>query len=134
MSTHGKRNRRESVKHSGGRNTSGLKRGGSPGRPKGVPNKATTEAKEACARIVDDPVYREKLLSRALKGTLAPPVEVMLWHYAKGKPKETIEHQGQIGVLTPEAVAKLSDAELAPQALALAKRAKEIAAQFGVRA
>ena len=122
------------MKRSGGRNTSGLKRGGSPGRPKGVPNKATAEAKEACALIVDDEVYRQNLLARALKGKLAPAVEVMLWYYAKGKPKETIEHQGQIGVLTPEAVAKLSDKELAARALALAKRAKEIAAQFGARA
>lgn len=29
------------------RNTAGLKRGGSPGRPKGVPNKTTTAAKSA---------------------------------------------------------------------------------------
>jgi len=35
------------------RNTSGLRRGG--GRPKGVPNKVTTEARAACAELVDDP-------------------------------------------------------------------------------
>ncbi len=34
----GKTNRRQSV-----RNTAGLKRGGSPGRPKGIPNKVTIE-------------------------------------------------------------------------------------------
>ena len=69
------------------RNTQGLKRGG-PGRPKGVPNKATAEAKQACAAIVDDPTYRRNLAARARAGRLAPAVECMLWHYAYGKPKE----------------------------------------------
>jgi hypothetical protein len=32
-------------------NISGLKRGGSPGRPKGVPNKVTVEAKAAWAAL-----------------------------------------------------------------------------------
>ena len=36
-------------------NTTGLKRGGSPGRPKGVPNKATKEVKELSQRLVLDP-------------------------------------------------------------------------------
>lgn len=60
------------------------------GRIKGTPNKATVEAKAACAAIVDDPAYRKKLVSRARQGKLAPAVECMLWHYAKGKPKETV--------------------------------------------
>jgi hypothetical protein len=41
-------------------NISGLKRGG-PGRPKGVPNKVTVEAKAAAEALVDDPIYRERL-------------------------------------------------------------------------
>ncbi len=35
------------------KNTTGLKRGGSPGRPRGVPNKVTANAREAIARFVD---------------------------------------------------------------------------------
>lgn len=62
-----------------------------PGRPKGVRNKATIEAKEACAKIVDNEVYRERLRERALSGKLPPAIEVMLWHYAKGKPKDVVE-------------------------------------------
>jgi hypothetical protein len=72
------------------RNTSGLRRGG-PGRPKGVPNRATVEAKEFCASIVDDPEYRKTLRRRALKGELPPAIEAMIWHYAKGKPKEQVD-------------------------------------------
>jgi hypothetical protein len=56
-----------------------------------VPNKATVEAKEVCAQLVDDPEYRDRLRRRLVLGKLAPAVECMLWHYAKGKPKETID-------------------------------------------
>lgn len=35
------------------------------GRRKGTPNKATAEAKTACAEIVDDPMYRASLVRRA---------------------------------------------------------------------
>ena len=61
------------------------------GRPKGVPNKVTTEAKAACNLIVDDPTYRARLLARMRNGTVPPGVEQMLWYYAKGKPKERVE-------------------------------------------
>lgn len=73
------------------RNTSGLKRGG-PGRPKGLPNRVTTEAKAACNQIVDDPTYRKNLTAymKANAGH-AGPLEPILWYYAKGKPKERVE-------------------------------------------
>ena len=67
-----------------------------PGRKKGVPNKATAEVRAACAAIVDDPTYRRQLIARAQAGTLAPAVECMLWHYAKGKPKDRVEHSGGV--------------------------------------
>lgn len=65
-----------------------------PGRKKGVPNRATAEVRAACVAIVDDLEYRQKLLTRARAGTLPPAVECMLWHYAKGKPKDQVEHSG----------------------------------------
>jgi len=68
--------------------------GNRKGRPKGVPNKATSEAKAACALLVDDRVYRRNLQKRLRAGKIAPAVETMLWHYAHGKPKETIAHEG----------------------------------------
>lgn len=61
------------------------------GRPKGIPNKASIEAKEACSALVDDPEYRKQLKDRLHSGSLAPALEQMLWYYAKGKPKETHE-------------------------------------------
>lgn len=73
------------------RNVSGLKRGGSPGRPKGVPNRATTEIKAACEQLLNDPVYRERLHARLLAGDLPPGMESLIWYYAYGKPKEQLE-------------------------------------------
>lgn len=71
------------------------------GRPKGTPNRATTEAKEVCSALVDDPEYLEALRTRLLSGTLAPGVEALLWHYAKGKPREIVEHQAaSVGQIT----------------------------------
>ena len=87
------------------RNTSGLNRGG-PGRPKGVPNKVTAAAKAACGELVDDPVYRARLARDLRLRKVAPAIEAMLWYYAKGKPKEIIEHQGDV------TLAALPDGEL----------------------
>ena len=61
------------------------------GRRPGSLNKVTVEAKEFCASIVDDPQYQAKLRARALAGNLPPALEAMIWHYAKGKPKEQVD-------------------------------------------
>lgn len=66
------------------------------GRHKGTPNKTTTETASFCASVVDDPAYQASVRARALSGELAPAVETMLWHYAKGKPKELVVHSGEI--------------------------------------
>lgn len=62
-----------------------------PGRPKGVPNKATTEAKEFARSITMDPEYRANLKQAAIERKLLPAIEAMLWHYGHGKPAETVE-------------------------------------------
>jgi hypothetical protein len=76
------------------------------GRKRGTPNKITTEVREAAAEIVDSPAYRRNLIARAESGTLAPALECLLWYFAKGKPKEVVEHHA-VGD-----IAKMSDAEL----------------------
>jgi hypothetical protein len=76
------------------RDTSGLKRGG-PGRPKGVPNKATRAIKEVAQAIIERPEYLSAL-QRRLDSGRAPHMETLLYHYAYGKPKDVTEHQGQV--------------------------------------
>lgn len=76
------------------RNTSGLKRGG-PGRPKGQPNKATAEIRDAARAIVEDKDYAESLKKRVIAGK-APHMETLLFHYAYGKPKDVTDHEGEI--------------------------------------
>lgn len=73
-------------------------RSGNPGgRPKGVPNKATREVREIARAIIDDPEYRRRLVKRVQDGKVAPAVEALLWHYAYGKPKDTVEVSGSGG-------------------------------------
>lgn len=68
------------------------------GRPKGALNKVTIEAREAASELVDNPEYRAKLAADLQARTVSPAIEQMLWYYAKGKPKEIIEHQGAVPI------------------------------------
>jgi hypothetical protein len=102
-----------------GSNTSGLKRGG-PGRPKGVPNKATADAKAFAEGLVDDPVYLAKLTRDLRARKVAPPIEHMLWHYAKRKPKDVIELEERLDV---NALNRMSDDELRARLEALMTKA-----------
>jgi hypothetical protein len=61
------------------------------GRQKGTPNKATREIREAARSLLEDKPYLDALKTRLKEGT-AGAVEPLLYHYAYGKPKETIEH------------------------------------------
>lgn len=65
---------------------------------KGVPNKVKAEVKLAAAQIVDDPTYRQNLFRAMQNRTVAPMIEAMLWHYAKGKPKETVAVDGNMTI------------------------------------
>ena len=69
------------------RNTAGLKRGGSPGRRKGVPNKATKEVKELAQQLELDPEYQAKLRQRLLNGALQRAVEAPLWTTRSASPR-----------------------------------------------
>lgn len=64
------------------------------GRPRGTKNKTTVEVRELAQSLVDDPKYLKALRARLLAGECPPPVETMLWHYAYGKPKESLELSG----------------------------------------
>lgn len=64
------------------------------GRPRGVANKATVEVKSLAQGLLSSPEYQASLVARLNAGELAPAVESLLWHYAYGKPKETVEVTG----------------------------------------
>jgi hypothetical protein len=60
------------------------------GRPKGAQNKVTRELQALAQGIIEDPVVQARLLNQAQRGKLAPAVMSLLFHYAYGKPKETL--------------------------------------------
>ena len=57
------------------------------GRQAGTPNKGTVEIKEFARSTLEDPLYQKRLRDRVIQGK-APQLEVLLFHYAYGKPKE----------------------------------------------
>jgi hypothetical protein len=81
------------------------------GRTPGTQTKRTIEVREICNRLVEDPEYRFALRERMIKGT-AGSVEILIWHYAKGKPVERVETGA------PGAFAHLTDVELRTRLIA----------------
>jgi len=66
------------------------------GRPAGVQNKVTLEAREIARNMISNEEYRKNLEARFNAGECAPPIEALIWHYAFGKPKETVEVMGDL--------------------------------------
>lgn len=64
-----------------------------PGRPKGVPNKATLAIKEFARSVLEDADYKRKLIGRIQSGR-AGRMEELLHFYAYGKPKEVVQVEG----------------------------------------
>jgi len=58
-----------------------------------VPNKATLAVRTLAHRLLSNREYRHNLRERLRAGT-AGHLEVVLWHYAYGKPKDAREHDG----------------------------------------
>jgi hypothetical protein len=63
------------------------------GRQRGTVNKVTVEIRDAARRLLELPDYRRNLRTRLIEGK-APHMETLLFHYAYGKPKETVEQSG----------------------------------------
>jgi len=72
-----------------------------PGRPKGAPNKTTREARELARKFATDPIYQKRLLERLRAGE-AGPMEVTIWSYAYGKPKDSVAHTFDLSKLSDE--------------------------------
>jgi len=54
-------------------------------------NKKTIELRELMAALVGDVSYQQKLIKAFRTRRLHPSTEIMIWHYAAGKPTEQIE-------------------------------------------
>lgn len=67
------------------------------GRKAGTPNKATVEIKELAQSLLEDPAYR-KALTRRLRAGRAQRIEELLYHYAYGKPLQTVEVSGELTI------------------------------------
>ena len=78
-----------------------------PGRPKGSQNKRTLEAKAFARQLVCDPTYLQNLQADLKERKVEASLEAMLWHYAYGKPKEFLEVQYNLEVLTDKEVIQL---------------------------
>lgn len=61
---------------------------GEGGRPKGVPNKVTSEWREVMRSIVEDPGGLKNLREQYRAGTLPAALLVRMWEYTYGPPKK----------------------------------------------
>ena len=86
------------------------------GRPPGSPNRNTIMGRDFARDLLASEEYQESLKRRIVNGTLSPLIEILLYHYAYGKPKDTLEIQRG-----PVDLSHLSNDELASRAHTLAK-------------
>ncbi len=77
-----------------------------PGRPKGAENQKTKEARALAKRMVTDPTYQKNLLRRLRAGE-AGGIEVRLWEYGFGKPKEALDLNFNFSQLSDEELKQL---------------------------
>ena len=78
-----------------------------PGRPKGSLNQRTIEAKALARGLLNDPTYRKNLQADLTNRKVEASIEAMLWHYAYGKPKESLEVQWDLSKLNDEELNQL---------------------------
>ncbi len=78
-----------------------------PGRPKGSLNQRTLEAKAFARQLVSSPTYLRKLQADLNERNVEASIEAMVWHYAYGKPKESLEVQCNLEALNTREVIQL---------------------------
>ena len=67
------------------------------------------EAAKVARQFVESAEYQAELLARSLAGDLPPQIEVMLWHYAFGKPVEQIEVNNTYSELKDKSLDEIAD-------------------------
>lgn len=105
-------------------------RSGRRGRPKGLPktggrkrgtaNKVTADVRQAAQALLGHTTYVKTLTKRLNSGKIAPAVETMIWHYAHGKPKESVALDATV---THKPAQAMTTAELEAELLAIAQKA-----------
>ncbi len=90
--------------------TSGLRNRKGLGRPKGAQNKATREFKEWAQKFYKSPAYRRSVEQRILRGK-SPQMETYLAQLLYGKPKEQVEHSGDLNTV-PAIVNVFTDSDV----------------------
>ena len=80
---------------------------GGPGRPKASANKYTGDMRVFCRSLIENPTYRKDLEVKFKDGKQTPAMEQMVWYYAYGKPKETLEANWNLEKLTDEQLRNL---------------------------
>lgn len=81
----------------GSRSLANLKRGGQkPPTKKQIAQ--ADEARKLSRKLLADPVYRKSLIRRLREGTIQPGVEALLYYFAYGKPRESVEVQEKTDV------------------------------------
>lgn len=71
--------------------------GNPKGRAKGLLNKVTREIREFARSVLEQPIYQRrlrKMFSDQKPEEIPGHFVTLLYHYAYGKPKETVEHLG----------------------------------------
>lgn len=61
------------------------------GRRAGTPNVGKGDAQVRARKLLADPTYMKTLWRRVRGGGLSPQMETLLWHYAYGKPSDTVD-------------------------------------------
>lgn len=72
--------------------------GNPKGRAPGTVPKVTQEVRALCRTLIANGQYRRTFRKRLFAGELAPPLEALVWHYAYGKPKETVDLTGTLSI------------------------------------
>ena len=62
-----------------------------------MPNRASTDVRVRARALVEDPVYVLGIKRRMLEGK-SVPLEIMLHHYAYGKPRESVAVEGEVTI------------------------------------
>jgi hypothetical protein len=79
------------------------------GRQKGSLNKTTVEIRTVMQQFLSDETGQQKLLEQYQKGELNPSVLALFYHYAYGKPKDTLALERALPVMV---VDELTDGDI----------------------